>query len=584
MTQTASNKPGAAKDSELKSAILKLKPQFRRAVFFSVFTNLLVIVPMIYMLEVYDRVVNSGSTMTLAMETLAVIGALVVMEILEWSRTGLLQQAGLRFDQATGARTFNAVFEANLRRLPASTSQALNDLRAVREFMASPGMLAIIDVPLALLYIVAIFVISPLMGWMAVFGALVQVVIAWLNERGTQPPLTAANRAAHDAQNYASNSLRNAQVIEAMGMQGNLHGRWMKKQREFLALQADASDKAGTFSAAARFVQLTQASLLLGLGAWLMIRGEFVGGGGLMIVASSLGSRVLAPLVQLIGAWKHVVGARDAYHRLDSLLTAIPEKEPGMTLPPPVGALSVENVIAMAPGATTQILRGVSFNVPAGKVMAIVGPSTSGKSTLARLLMGIWPAASGKVRLDGVDIHPWNKAELGPHVGYLPQEVELFDGTLAENIARFGDVDMAKVEAATRAVGLHETILALPQGYETGIGDEGCFLSGGQRQRVGLARAIYGNPRFIVLDEPNSSLDEAGEQALVQTILGLKAMGTTVIVITHRTNVLAAVDLMLILHEGQVKAAGPRDEVLAALQRSAQAAAAPAVAPRPAAA
>jgi ATP-binding cassette subfamily C exporter for protease/lipase len=243
---------------------------------------------------------------------------------------------------------------------------------------------------------------------------------------------------------------------------------------------------------------------------------------------------------------------------------------------PPKGNLAVEGLIASAPGGQVAIIRGVSFAVPAGQILAIVGPSASGKSTLARLMVGLWPAANGKVRLDGVDIYPWNKAELGPHVGYLPQGIELFDGSLAENIARFGEVDMAKVEAAARAVGLHEAILALPDAYETLIGDEGCFLSGGQRQRVGLARAIYGNPRFVVLDEPNSSLDEAGEAALVNTLLGLKAQGTTLIVITHRTSVLAAADLMLVLRDGQVQIAGPRDEVLAALHKAATA---PAAAP-----
>lgn len=564
------------RESELKAAVLALKPFFRRAIFFSVFTNLLVIAPMIYMLEVYDRVVNSGSTLTLAMETLLILALLVVMEILEWVRTRVLHQAGLQFDRKVGERTFNAVFEASLRRLPGATQQALNDLRNVRDFISSPSLLSIIDVPLAMLYLVAIFYISPEMGWLSVVGALVQVALAWFNERSTQPPLSAAQKAAIEAQNYANNSLRNAQVIEAMGMQGNIHALWMKKQQEFLTLQAAASDKAGGFSASARFVQMTLSSLLLGLGCWLMILGKFAGSGGLMIVGSSLGSRILTPIVQLIGQWKQVVGARDAWYRLDSLLGALPAREPGMPLPPPQGTLTVENVTAAAPGNTSLILRGLSFAVPAGKALAIIGPSASGKTTLARLLMGIWPANSGTVRLDGVDIFPWNKAELGPHIGYLPQEIELFDGTLAENIARFGPVEMDRVEAAAKAVGLHETILALPQGYDSNIGEEGCFLSGGQRQRVGLARAIYGNPRFVVLDEPNASLDEAGEHALVQTLLGLKACGTTVILITHRTSVLPAVDLMLILVEGQAKAFGPRDEVLAALQRGAQNAAPPA--------
>ncbi|MCX7175680.1 MAG: type I secretion system permease/ATPase [Proteobacteria bacterium] len=561
----------ANQNSELRNALFALKPFIQRTMFFSFFTNILVMVPTVYMLQVYDRVVNSRSHMTLAMLTLMVIGCFVLMELLEWVRTGIMQQAGLKLDAQMSERVFNAVFEANLRRIPGATSQVFGDLRSVRDFLSSPAVTAIMDVPLALLYIVVLFMINLSMGFMSLLGALVSVGLAYLTERDTQPPLTAANRAAIAAQNYANGNLRNAQVIEAMGMQGNIHSRWMKRQKEFLFMQAMASDYGGAYSASSKFVQMALGSLLLGAGCWLTVLGQFPGGGGMMIVASIIGGRVLAPIVQLIAMWKQVVNARDAYSRLDKLLQAIPAKQPGMALPPPKGMLSVEGVVAGAPGSSVAIIRGVSFMVPAGQVVAIVGPSASGKSTLARLMVGVWAAGNGKVRLDGVDIFPWNKTELGPHIGYLPQDVELFDGTLAENIARFSYVDMTKVEAAARAVGLHETILALPQGYETSIGDDGCFLSGGQRQRVGLARAIYGNPRFIVLDEPNSSLDEAGEQALVQTLLALKTLGTTIIVITHRTSVLAAVDLMLVLHDGLVKAYGPRDEVLAALQRGAQA-------------
>ena len=372
----------------------------------------------------------------------------------------------------------------------------------------------------------------------------------------TQAPLARANQAAIAAQNYAANSLRNAQVIEAMGMEGGIHRRWLKKQNEFLGKQAEASDKAGGYAALSKFVQLTQSSLLLGVGCWLTIRGHFPGGGGLMLVASILGGKVLSPIVQLIGAWKMVVNARDAYGRLDKIVEAVQLREPGMPLPAPQGNLSVEAVMAGAPGTQAAILKGVSFGVPAGRTLAVVGPSASGKSTLARLLVGVWPAASGKVRLDGVDIFPWNKAELGPHMGYLPQDVELFEGTLAENIARFGEVDMAKVEAAAKAVGVHDTLMALPQGYDTNIGDEGCILSGGQRQRVGLARAIYGNPRFIVLDEPNSSLDEAGEAALVQTLLVLKSLGITIIVITHRDAWVEVADRLYEVKGGRVSELG----------------------------
>ena len=344
--------------------------------------------------------------------------------------------------------------------------------------------------------------------------------------------------------------------------------QWKEKQRKLIALQALASDRAGLSSALAKFLQITLGSALLGIGAWLTFNGEFLSG-GMMFVASILGGRAVAPIVQVILQWKQVVAARDAYARLDDLLGKVPVKVEGMPLPAPKGALTVEGVVAAAPGTQLAIIRGMSLAIPAGTTVAVIGPSASGKSSLARLMVGVWPTSSGKVRLDGADIHAWNKAELGPHIGYLPQDVELFDGSLADNIARFGDVDRAKVEAAAQAVGLHEPIMALPNGYDAEIGDEGCFLSGGQRQRVALARAIYGNPRFIVLDEPNSSLDEAGEQALLRTLLWLKSQGTTIVIVTHRPNILQAVDRILLVVDGTAKAYGPRDEVLAALQKQA---------------
>jgi len=274
--------------------------------------------------------------------------------------------------------------------------------------------------------------------------------------------------------------------------------------------------------------------------------------------------------VQVIAAWKQIAASRDAFLRLQNLLKSAPLREAGMPLPAPTGTLSVEGVTAAPPGSNNLVLRNVSFKAPPGRALALIGPSASGKSTLARLLVGVWPASSGKVRLDGVDIYPWNKLELGPHIGYLPQEVNLFDGTLAENIARFGSINREKVEAAAKAVGVHDMILSLPEGYDSSIGEDGCFLSGGQRQRIGLARALYNEPQLIVLDEPNSSLDEAGEVALAKTIAEEKKRGATIIVITHRTSILSVVDDLLILHEGEVKAHGPRDEILAALQRNSQ--------------
>lgn len=561
--------------SELREAIFELKPFFKKAALFSVVCTLLVLAPTGYMLEVYDRVIQSRSSHTLLMLTLLVLWFYVVMEWLEWARGGVLYQAGLSLDRNLRERVFNAIFDANLRRIPGGTNQALNDLRTVRDFLVAPALTALMDAPVSLLFLILIYFVNPLLCWITVAAALLQIFLTYLTERNTQPPLVAAQRDAIMAQNYANSTLRNAQVIEAMGMLRSIHQRWMVKQRSFLSLQAKASDYAGGNAALSKMLQTTLASALLGIGAWLALQGELAGGSGMMLVAWILGPRVLAPLVQVVTLWKSVVSARDAFGRLDGLLRALPVRPVGMPLPTPKGNLSVEGLIASAPGSQVAILRGVSFSVPAGQFLAIVGPSASGKSTLARLMVGIWPAASGTVRLDGADVYPWNKAELGPHVGYLPQGVELFGGSLAENIARFGEVDMAKVEEATRAVGVHDMILALPDGYDTLIGDDGCFLSGGQRQRVGLARALYGNPQLIVLDEPNSSLDEAGEAALVDTLLALKAGGdTTIIVITHRTSVLAAADLMLVLRGGSVQMTGPRDEVLKELNKAASQAAA----------
>ena len=570
--------------SELKDALRELRPYFKRAFWFSIVAGLLVLAPTGFMLEVYDRVVNSRSHVTLLMLLILVLGAYVVMELLEWSRAQILHAAGVELDRRLGERVFGAMFAANLRRIPGGTTQPMSDFRTLREFLGSQAVLAAMEAPVALVFMVLIFAVSPVLGWVAVVGALLQTFVGWLNERATQPPLVEANRSAFGAQQYADGTLRNAQVIEAMGMQRDIHRRWSAKQREFLGLQAIASDRAGGYQALTKFLQTTMGSLLLGLGAWLLMYDQLRGGGGAMIVASILGGRMLAPLVQLVTQWRSVITARDSWSRLSQLLAAVPAPPNAMPLPEPRGVLQVEQVVAAAPGAQAPILKGVAFALNPGEAVAVVGPSASGKTTLARLLVGLWPSAGGKVRLDGVDVFAWDKSELGPHIGYLPQDVELFDGTVAENIARFGELEPAKVEAAARAVGLHEVIMALPEGYDSPVGREGAILSGGQRQRVGLARALYGDPVFVVLDEPNSSLDEAGEAALAAAIVQMKARGTTFVVMTHRTSILPVVDKMLVLRDGQVQAFGPRDEVLAALNKAIQAAQAqqrpPAAGPR----
>ena len=556
--------------SELSQALEPLRPEIYRAIGFSLLISFLALSPTVYMLEVYDRVVNSRSDVTLLMLTLMVVLAYAVMELLEKVRSALMRASGVRLDATLSKRVYDAMFMGFLKRQVGGNMQVLNDLKLVREFLANPALMAVMEAPVALVALTLIFAINPILGWSAVVGALVQVSITWMNERATRKPLMEANRAAMSAQQFADASLRNAHVMESMGMLDAVHGQWQKRQKEFLTLQAQASEGAGFWTAMSKLLQQVMSSLLLGLGAWLLLSNSLNGGASMMIIGSVLGGRVLAPLSQLVAQWNAVVNVRSAWSRLDGLLAQVPPKPEAMALPAPKGYLTVEGLMAGAPGQQVPIVRGVQFGLAKGEVLAVVGPSASGKTTLARLLVGLWPAMSGKVRLDGADVFTWDKSELGPYLGYLPQGVELLEGSLAENIARFGEVDMAQVEAAARLVGLHDLIMSLPQAYNSPIGRDGGMLSGGQRQRVGLARALYGKPVFVVLDEPNSSLDEAGDLALANAIAALKQLGTTFVVMTHRTSVLGVADKMLIMRDGAQQAFGPRDEVLAALQKAQQ--------------
>ncbi len=555
---------GAKVKSPLREALVSLLPFLWHTFYFSIVVNVLVLAPSAYMMEVYDRVVNSRSHSTLLMLTLLVVGIYVLLEALEWVRRQVMHDAGMQLDRSLRAHVFSAIFTARVQNIPAAGAQALRDLKVIREFLPSQALLAVVDTPLALLVLILLFLMDAALGWFAVAGALVQFGIGVINERRIREPLLAANRSAAGAQTYADGVIRTAQVIESMGMLDHIHKRWMGRQHEFLVQQAEASDHAGTNSALSKLVQSLLSSLLLGMGCWLTLKGEIYGSG--MIVASILGGKVLAPLVQIIGNWRQVESAMESYNRLESMLRELPIPVKGMALPAPAGMLSVEGVIAGAPRSPVQIIKGISFRLAAGGSLAIVGPSASGKTTLARLLMGIWPAMQGKVRLDGNDVYQWDKEELGKYIGYLPQNVELFEGTIAENVARFGEPDLEKVKEACRMVGLDSFLEQLPKGYESQIGDDGSFLSGGERQRVALARAVYDMPKFVVLDEPNASLDEAGDEALLNTIRMLRTKGSTVIVITHRLNILGAIEHMLVLVDGQVQRFGTCQEVMEALQ------------------
>jgi ATP-binding cassette subfamily C exporter for protease/lipase len=537
----------------------------RRAAFISVITSLLAVTPTLYMMVVYNRVVTSRNETTLLMFLLCAIGIYALMEILELVRTRLLQIAGWQVDHALRDHVHDTSFKASLKQQAVGT-QALSDVRTVREFIGSPVVGALLDSPSSLVFLAAIFLLNPWLGITSLIIAAVQSLIGIRTEQKTLPLLTDASRAQMHAQMNLSGVLRNTQVITAMGMKSALYKRWMQLQRKFLLRQAQASDVAGTNSATTKFIQTLQGSLLLGLSCWLTIKGVLLGGGAMMIVASMLGGRVLAPLITIISLWRQVIQAREAYHRLDDFLGSDLPKQASMSLPAPQGILTVESLHAHAPGSDTPLIRNMSFAAVPGEALLIAGPSAAGKSTLARLLVGAWPASAGKVRLDGADLHAWDKRELGPYIGYLPQNVELFDGSIAENIARFGLIDADTLQAAITLAGLNDFIASLPDGVNTRIGEEGAFLSGGQRQRIGIARAIYGNPKLIVLDEPNSSLDEAGEQALLNTLAELKARGCTIIVISHRTSILPAIDDILLMRDGMVHLYGSRDEVLARLE------------------
>jgi ATP-binding cassette subfamily C exporter for protease/lipase len=548
---------------ELETILLSFRKSFLMVGLFSFFINMLMLVPSIYMLQVYDRVLMSRNETTLLMLTLIVIGLYMLMGLLELARSRVLVRVSAKLDTKLNSRIFTAAFEHKLRLGKGNPGQSLSDLTNVRQFLTGNGLFAFFDAPWTPIFLVVIFLFHPLLGLLALIGAIILFSLAWATEAVTRKPMAEANNLAVASGSFANNNLRNAEVIEAMGMLGNLISRWYERQEKFLRLQGLASERASVISSITKFARISLQSLILGSGALLAIDGTITP--GTMIAASILMGRALAPVEMAIGTWKQLISARAAYHRLDQMLADFPARQPGMSLPVPQGKVSVENLIATPPSSQHVILKGVNLQINAGEVVGVIGPSASGKSTLARLLVGVWPAASGKVRLDGADVYSWNKEELGPHIGYLPQDIELFDGTIAENIARFGDVDPESVVEAARLAGVHEIILRFPKGYDTPIGEAGSALSGGQRQRIALARALYGNPVLIVLDEPNSNLDEAGEGALVQAVRELKQRGKTVVLITHRTSILAVVDKLMVLADGSLQMYGFRDEVLKAL-------------------
>lgn len=555
---------------DIKQALRYSRKGFMSAGFFSLFINLLMLTGPLYMLQVYDRVVTSRSLDTLLYLSLIMCFLFGVMGVLEWVRSRILVRISNQMDQYLSQRVYSAMFEYGIRAPNQRTSQALGDLTSMRQFMTGNGLFAFFDVPWLPIYIGILFIFHPAFGWFSVGAAVILFFVAVLNERSTKKLLTEANGENVKAQNLATSNLRNAEVLHAMGMLPNIMGRWYEQHQNFLKKQTDASDKAGVYANLSKTLRMVFQSLILGLGAYYVVINEMTP--GMMIAGSILMGRALAPLDLLINSWSGFNNARAARGRLEELLTIIPANERNMPLPEPQGQISIEDLTVIPPASKKPALQGINVQVMPGEQIGIVGPSAAGKSTFARAMLGIWPVAGGAVRIDGAEVKHYNADQLGPHIGYLPQDIELFSGTVSENIARFGEVDPNKVVDAAKKAGVHDLILRLPNAYDTVIGADTGSLSGGQRQRIGLARALYDQPKIIVLDEPNSNLDEAGEQALSNTMQILKQEGASVFIISHRTSILRHIDKLLVLKDGQVQFFGPRDEVMKQLaaQKAAQ--------------
>ncbi|EFW81949.1 MULTISPECIES: type I secretion system permease/ATPase [Pseudomonas syringae group] len=551
-------------ENNLQVALKACKGSFISVGFFSLFVNALMLVPTFYMIQVSGRVVPSGSAPTLIMLTLIMTILMVTLGSLEWVRSRIMVRVSNRLDVLLSRDVYRASFKKALSSGGMDASaQSLNDLTSLRQFLTGNGLFAFFDAPWLPIYTAVMFMFHPWFGWMTVGSALVLVVLAYLNQRYTGKALVEANQQNVTSNLQTTKNLRNAEVIESMGMLDTLMARWGKRQRRVLVLQSDASDKGGIISSISRTFRNWSQSIMLALGAYLVITHQI--NPGLMMAGSLLLGRALAPVDQIIGSWKGFVAARVQYNRLNETLEKLHNEPDRMALPDPEGHIQVENLVVTPPGGKNPVIRNISFVTPAGTIVGIVGPSAAGKSTLVRALLGIWPAQHGTVRLDGADISAWDKQKLGPHLGYLPQDIELFEGSISDNIARFTKVDPEKVVLAARTAGVHEMILQLPDGYDTVIGGDGANLSGGQRQRIGLARALYGSPRLIVLDEPNSNLDEVGERALSVALQLIKESGATVFIVSHRPNILSRLDRVMVMNAGTITLYGARDQVIAEL-------------------
>ena len=551
-----------ASGDELKQVVADEWPLFRRVLLFTLVTTTLSLVPTGYMMEVYDRVLNSRNEFTLLMLTVLALALYMMLEVMEYVRLELLVSAANRIEEKLRLRVLDLGLRAQLMRLPFHTSQLLGDLKIIRDSLGSSAATAFFDAPLSIIFLVLVYLINPVLGYFSLAGAVIQFAISYVSERRTQKPFEEAGMAAQKSTAFAGGVFRGAQIVHALGMEQVVHDQWLKKQDRFLTLQAEASEHAGFNAATSKFIQTLQGSLILAVSCWLTLKGAFSGGGSMMIVASILGGRILQPLVMITSQWRTLASFLESYKRLAHALETVRSEPAGMPLPPPKGQLSVEALSLVPQGGRQMVLRGVQFSLQPGEVLMVLGPSASGKSSLCKALVGVWRPASGSVRLDGAEVYGWNKDELGPYVGYVSQDVDLLEGTVAENICRFGEVDREKLDDVMALMGLGPWIASLPGGEDFEITDQVQALSGGERQRLAIARALYGRPRFVVMDEPNSNLDNDGTIALNTAIRTTKEAGGAVLIMAHRPAAIQECELLLVLEDGMRRAFGPRDAVL----------------------
>ncbi|MEQ1769592.1 MAG: type I secretion system permease/ATPase [Devosia sp.] len=554
----------APAQNPLNDAIRASRSYLLAAFGFSLAINLLYLASPLYMLQVYNRVVTSGSQITLVLLTVILLVALGALAVLDGVRTRILTRMGLRLDRLLA----DSVLAASFRAPPGDARpRALRDFDTVRQFVGSGSLSSLLDLPWVPLYIAAAFLLHPLIGWFTLSGATILLCLAIVNELLLSSAMRDVGEAAQKGHAYAEMSLRNAEVVEAMGMLPGIIARWRRDRNRFLARQSETADRSLAMGGLIKFLRLAMQSLVLGLGAWLAV--ERLVSAGAMFAGTFLLGRALQPIEQIVGSWRNIVAARSAYMRVHDLLALAPKDGDRMGLPRPMGAVSVEGLRYAAPRTTRYILRDVNFSLHAGEALGIIGQSGAGKSTLLRVLVGVLPPSTGAVRLDGAELQSWPRQQLGRHIGYLPQDVELFADTIAANISRFTRGPESEIIAAAEMAGVHEMILRLPDGYNTEVGEGGAVLSGGYRQRIGLARAVFGNPSLVVLDEPSSNLDADGETALGDCIARLKALGTTVVMVSHRPATVATMDRLLVMRDGAVDGFGLREEITNRLQQAA---------------